>query len=78
MTDFIFRFVSFTYAGSSFGTVISMPLSGYLCDALGWESVFYVFGALGLVSGGHVTSLIFHCVINITCLLYDIFVTIMP
>jgi predicted MFS family arabinose efflux permease len=44
------RFVSFTYAGSTIGTVISMPVSGYLCDSVGWESVFYVFGVLGLVS----------------------------
>ena len=26
-----------------------MPASTYLCELLGWESVFYVFGALGLV-----------------------------
>jgi hypothetical protein len=26
------------------GTVISMPISGLLCQYLGWESVFYVFG----------------------------------
>ena len=31
------------------GTVISLPISGVLCDYLGWESVFYVFGCLGLV-----------------------------
>eukprot|EP00092_Neocalanus_flemingeri_P030040 GFUD01032614.1.p1 GENE.GFUD01032614.1~~GFUD01032614.1.p1 ORF type:complete len:475 (-),score=61.04 GFUD01032614.1:7-1431(-) len=43
------RFTSFTYAGAAFGTVISMPASGYLCDYVGWESVFYVFGAIGIV-----------------------------
>ena len=26
-----------------------MPASTYLCELLGWESVFYVFGSLGLV-----------------------------
>lgn len=25
-----------------------MPLCGYLCEYVGWESVFYVTGALGL------------------------------
>jgi predicted MFS family arabinose efflux permease len=32
------------------GTIISMPLSGYLCGShWGWQSVFYVCGALGCV-----------------------------
>jgi len=43
------RFTSFTYAGAAFGTVISMPLSGYLCSTFGWQWVFYVFGAIGVV-----------------------------
>ncbi|XP_023326905.1 putative inorganic phosphate cotransporter [Eurytemora carolleeae] len=43
------RFVSYAYAGSSFGTVVSLPISGLLCDYVGWESVFYVFGVLGVV-----------------------------
>lgn len=37
------------YTGSALGTVISLPLSGYLADQLGWESVFYVFGVFGIV-----------------------------
>ena len=41
------RFTSFICAGGPFGTVIAMPASSYLCEYLGWESVFYVFGALG-------------------------------
>ena len=43
------RFTAFSYAGSCFGTVISMPLCGYLCEKVGWESVFYVFGTVGIV-----------------------------
>jgi len=43
------RFTSNAYAGSAFGTVISMPLSVYLCEAVSWQSVFYVFGALGIL-----------------------------
>ena len=41
------RFTSFICAGGPFGTVIAMPASTYLCEYQGWESVFYVFGALG-------------------------------
>ena len=26
-----------------------MPASGYLCDFVSWQSVFYVFGALGVL-----------------------------
>ncbi len=37
------------YSGSTFGTIVSLPLSGLLCDAVGWESVFYIFGSLGVV-----------------------------
>jgi len=37
------------YSGAQAGTVLSLPVSGYLCDRLGWESVFYVFGTLGVV-----------------------------
>ncbi|XP_046466029.1 sialin isoform X1 [Neodiprion pinetum] len=40
---------SIVYAGTSLGTVISTALSGVLADQLGWESVFYVEGALSLI-----------------------------
>ncbi|XP_046735529.1 sialin [Diprion similis] len=40
---------SIVYAGTSLGTVISTALSGVLAQHLGWESVFYVEGALSLI-----------------------------
>ena len=40
---------AFTYSGASFGTVVSLPLTGLLCDAVGWQFVFYAFGALGVL-----------------------------
>jgi hypothetical protein len=39
-------------AGANFGTIISMPLSGYLCSLEflgGWPLSFYIFGGLGVV-----------------------------
>lgn len=38
--------------GAQFGTIISMPLSGLLAEYGfdgGWPSIFYVFGAVGVV-----------------------------
>ncbi|XP_045101821.1 putative inorganic phosphate cotransporter isoform X2 [Portunus trituberculatus] len=46
------RASSFIYTGSQVGTVISMPISGLLCQSSflgGWPSVFYLFGALGVL-----------------------------
>ena len=43
------RFTSFICAGGPFGTVIAMPVSSYLCESRGWQSVFYVFGSLGCI-----------------------------
>lgn len=36
------------YAGAQFGTIISMPSSGLLAEH-SWPSIFYVFGAVGVV-----------------------------
>ena len=33
----------------SMGTVISLPMSGYLASSLGWQSVFYVQGGLSVI-----------------------------
>lgn len=40
---------TFIFAGAQAGTVIGMPVSGILCQWLGWESVFYVFGVIGVI-----------------------------
>lgn len=41
---------TFAYAGAQFGTVISLPISGALAaSAAGWPSIFYFFGALGIL-----------------------------
>jgi ACS family sodium-dependent inorganic phosphate cotransporter-like MFS transporter 5 len=40
---------TFIFAGAQAGTVIGMPVSGFLCKWLGWESVFYVFGVIGVI-----------------------------
>ncbi|GBM03560.1 Sialin [Araneus ventricosus] len=37
------------YNGSSVGNVLSFALSGIISDTLGWPSVFYIFGILGIV-----------------------------
>ena len=40
------------WIGAQFGTVITLPLSGILCEHGfdgGWPTVFYVFGTLGVV-----------------------------
>lgn len=40
------------FSGANFGTVISLPVSGYLCSLTlwgGWPLAFYLFGGLGIV-----------------------------
>ncbi|XP_054734152.1 sialin [Anastrepha obliqua] len=43
------RMASIAFAGNYAGTVVAMPSSGLLASAYGWESVFYVFGTIGLI-----------------------------
>ncbi|XP_037046143.1 sialin-like isoform X2 [Bradysia coprophila] len=43
------RMAGFALAGNYMGTVVAMPLSGILAVTLGWESIFYVFGCVGLL-----------------------------
>ncbi|CAG9857370.1 unnamed protein product [Phyllotreta striolata] len=45
-------FAAYVYAGANLGTIISMPLSGWLCSLDldgGWPLSFYLFGVLGIV-----------------------------
>ncbi|KAL0113305.1 hypothetical protein PUN28_012453 [Cardiocondyla obscurior] len=44
------RLGTFAYAGAQFGTVITMPIAGFLAESyIGWPSIFYIFGALAIV-----------------------------
>ncbi|XP_028173532.1 putative inorganic phosphate cotransporter [Ostrinia nubilalis] len=46
------KFAAYVYAGSNIGTVISLPISGWLCTldfAHGWPLCFYLFGCLGVI-----------------------------
>lgn len=43
------RVVAFTLGGIPFGTVLGLAASGFLVAQFGWPSVFYVFGAIGIV-----------------------------
>ena len=46
------RAVAFTLGGIPIGTVLGLALSGALVAQFGWQSVFYVFGAAGIVLAG--------------------------
>ncbi|KAJ8360095.1 hypothetical protein SKAU_G00166200 [Synaphobranchus kaupii] len=43
------RLLTISYTGAQLGTVVALPLSGYLCYYLNWTYVFYVFGVVGVV-----------------------------
>lgn len=46
------KFAAVVYAGSNVGTVLSLPITGWLCsvDFLGgWPLAFYIFGFLGFI-----------------------------
>lgn len=43
------RMASIQYAGTYVGMVIAMSSCGILANKFGWESVFYIFGAIGCV-----------------------------
>ncbi|KIH67181.1 hypothetical protein ANCDUO_02486 [Ancylostoma duodenale] len=38
------KLATFAFSGSYFGTVISIPLSAVIGQALGWPFIFYFFG----------------------------------
>ncbi|XP_031441606.1 sialin [Clupea harengus] len=41
--------ITISGAGASFGAFVAMPLTGYICHALGWPAVFYCCGGAGCV-----------------------------
>ena len=44
------KLATISYSGAYVGTIISMPLSGWLCASeYGWPSVFYLCGGLGVI-----------------------------
>jgi len=40
------RMSTLIVSGGQMGTILGIPLSGYLADTYGWESVFYIEGAM--------------------------------
>lgn len=41
---------TFVYAGHQFGTLIALPISGFLAgSSVGWPSVFYLWGTVTIV-----------------------------
>lgn len=47
------------YKGTSVGTALTYIVCGYLMDWMGWESVFYVTGLIGLLWYGFWIYLIY-------------------
>ncbi|CAG2103073.1 unnamed protein product [Medioppia subpectinata] len=46
------RGISVIFAGSAIGSVVTLPLTGYLCDETflgGWPAIFYVLGTVGII-----------------------------
>ncbi|XP_031552988.1 sialin-like isoform X2 [Actinia tenebrosa] len=46
------RLTAISFAGCGIGNIITQPIAGWLCDTYflaGWPSVFYIFGALGIL-----------------------------
>lgn len=39
------RLITFNIAGGNLGAVLNYPLSGFIAQHYGWETVFYVTGS---------------------------------
>lgn len=39
------RLMTLSGSGGSFGAFVALPLTGFLCEKLGWPAVFYLCGA---------------------------------
>lgn len=40
---------AFSFSGAQFGTIISLPISGIICEKLGWPIMFYIFGSVSCI-----------------------------
>ena len=38
--------IGFAISGTVVGSAIALPISGVLCEEVGWSSIFYIFGIL--------------------------------
>lgn len=38
------RLIAMSASGGSFGAFVALPLTGYICQMLGWPTVFYICG----------------------------------
>lgn len=38
------RLMTLSGSGGNFGAFLALPLTGYICQALGWPAVFYICG----------------------------------
>ncbi|CAM2104752.1 unnamed protein product [Caretta caretta] len=43
------RLIQLTVAGCTFGTFVTFPAAGIICQYVGWPYVFYIFGGIGCV-----------------------------
>ncbi|KAM9384495.1 sialin-like [Pholidichthys leucotaenia] len=41
------RLMTLAGSGGNFGAFVALPLTGYLCETLGWPNMFYLFGGAG-------------------------------
>ncbi|XP_029977009.1 sialin [Salarias fasciatus] len=41
------RLMTLSGSGASFGAFLALPLTGYICEMLGWPAVFYLCGGAG-------------------------------
>lgn len=41
------RLMTFSGSGANFGAFVALPLTGYICQTLGWPTVFYICGEAG-------------------------------
>ncbi|XP_044191197.1 sialin [Thunnus albacares] len=45
------RLMTLSGSGANFGAFLALPLTGYICQTLGWPSVFYLCGGAGCLWG---------------------------